>query len=511
MPRPADLPTDFDCPYKHRCPHLEGLSTHGIFRAYQDSRIREHEHWLTRESMSGEILDLERTVREQAAQIDQLQAENRRLHQRGFKARTKPADKKTSNPPVKDAGPTDQRQPRGAPKGHPPWNRKEPEVIDLTRQAEAPCSCPHCQSPTDPTNTGLTAFVQEDIVLQPKTVVTRYVHPTAWCPTCRRQVIQPLEGELPFAPIGPRAKAAALYLRHEMKLPYRKIQEAMSALFGLDFVPSSTLGFELRARQNADPFYEDLIQKLRHASLIHADETHWRQDGENHFVWYAGNQDLALFHIDAHRSAEAAQVLLGARLEALLVTDAYASYNAITVTARQSCLAHLLRRAKELIAEMELMKQPEAASLQLCRRLKKLFQLACRKSIPPGKKARQKLTDRFLRVLDRICEKPVTHPKAETFRKRFLPTAREHREVFAFIESDGPPTNNHAERALRPLVIFRKICLGTRSDVGSENLSVFASLTQTAKLQNTPLLETFESLLTGSPAQVQDLVFNDSA
>ena len=220
---------------------------------------------------------------------------------------------------------------------------------------------------------------------------------------------------------------------------------------------------------------------------------------------------MSLFHIDAHRSAEAAQVLLGSSLDGLLVTDAYASYNSITVTARQSCLAHLLRKAKELVQEMELLKQPEAASLRLCRRLKKLFQLACRKTIPPGKRARQELRDRFLRVLDRICEKPVVHPKAETFRKRFLPTAREHGEVFAIIQTDGPPTNNHAERALRPLVIFRKVCLGTRSATGSENLSVLGSLTQTAKLQNAPLVNTFQSLLTGSPAQTQDLIFNDSS
>ena len=84
-------------------------------------------------------------------------------------------------------------------------------------------------------------------------------------------------------------------------------------------------------------------------------------------------------------------------------------------------------------------------------------------------------------------------------------------EVFSFIECDGPPTNNHAERALRPLVIFRKICLGTRSDVGSENISVFASLTQTAKLQNASPVDLFDALLTGTPAQAQDLIFNNSS
>ena len=63
----------------------------------------------------------------------------------------------------------------------------------------------------------------------------------------------------------------------------------MSDLFGLDFVVASSLGFEKRARSHAQPIYDDLIQKMRHSDLGHADETYRREDGENVFVWYAGN------------------------------------------------------------------------------------------------------------------------------------------------------------------------------------------------------------------------------
>ncbi len=101
-------------------------------------------------------------------------------------------------------------------------------------------------------------------------------------------------------------------------------------------------------------------------------------------------------------------------------------------------------------------------------------------------------------------------PKAETLRKRLVPGAREYDEVFSFIEYNGPPTNNHAERALRPLVIFRKVCMGTRSRKGSGNIAVFTSLTQTAKLQKIPILDLLEQLLVGSPAQAQDVLFSNS-
>ena len=113
-------------------------------------------------------------------------------------------------------------------------------------------------------------------------------------------------------------------------------------------------------------------------------------------------------------------------------------------------------------------------------------------------------------MLDSICSKPLEYVKAETLRKRLIPGAREYNEVFAFIDFGGPPTNNHAERALRPLVIFRKISMGTRSPTGSQNIGVFASLTQTAKLQDTPVIELLNALLTGTLAQAQTALFPDS-
>jgi hypothetical protein len=279
----------------------------------------------------------------------------------------------------------------------------------------------------------------------------------------------------------------------------------------LDFVPASVPGFEQRARGNADPLYQELIRKLRAADLVHADETHWREDGRNHFLWYAGNRDVALFHLDAQRSAAAAKVLLGKRLDALLVTDAYAAYNAIEVRARQSCLAHLLRKAAEIRQELELMDAPDPRSLRLCARLIALFTRACAAAIPPGRKARTRLKERYLRLLERICRQPVAAAKAETLRKRLVPGAREYHEAFAFIEHHGPPTNNHAERALRPLVIFRKVCQGTRNAKGSENISIFSSLTQTAQLQGAAPLDLFAALFTNSPASAHRVLFDDSS
>ena len=524
MGRHREPPEGFSCAWRDRCPHLEGLAATWMLAEHQRTVVREDEHWKIRDAMQGELDALEELVRKQAAEIDRLTAENKHLHQSRFKARIK----KESNPPggdhkasnkntedtfvEKQSGSSKGPRKRGAPTGHAPWTRQAPDHIDRTIRVAAPCTCPHCSKATDQERTSTTSYTQEDIVLRPDTIVTEWVHGTAWCPGCRRQVSTKLKGELPFAPIGPAAKATALYLRHETKLPYRKIQKLMEDLFGLHFAPASCLGFEKRALGNAVPLYDDLIQKMRHSDLVHADETHWREDGENAFVWYAGNQDVAVYRIDSHRTTEAAKLLLGEKINGLLVTDAYVAYNAINADGRQSCLAHLLRKAKEIGEVLSSMKAPDVASVRFCRQLTRLLSLACRIKVPKKKQARARLEARLLSLLDRVCgTEKLTHEKAETHRKRLIPGAREYKEVFAFVRFGGPPTNNHAERAIRPLVIFRKVCLGSRSKSGSENVAIFSSLAQTAKQQESKVIDLFQSLYQETVAESHDRLFADTS
>ena len=509
MGRWKSAPDGFVCPYRDNCPHLEGLSAFWMFQEYQRSKVREHQHWQVREEMADEIATLQRVNSEQEQEIERLKAENKRLHQSRFKPVNSRQSRSDKNGNTAYGAAATEEKPRGAPKGHPPWGRKVPERIDRHVHVEAPLICPHCQSATDATNGGQSSYIQEDIVLVPETVVTSYVHDTAFCPGCQRQVIHPLDGELPFAPIGPNAKATALYLRHSLKVPYRKISGAMSTLFGIDFVPASTLGFEKRAGINARAIHQDLMEKIRVADLIHADETHWREDGKPAWLWYAGNESLSVFRIDAHRSTEAAKSLLGDALEGLLVTDAYAAYNGIDCAGgRQSCLAHLLRKSKEVGEELALINKADAPSVRFCQAIGSLFKEACAIVVPKQIKARKKLTAKFRKKLASICRKPLAFDKAETLRKRLIPASREYSQLFAFIEHDGPPTNNHAERALRPLVIFRKVCMGTRSATGSENISVFGSLTQTTALQGAKIIDMFRALFRSSPSHAQDVIFS---
>lgn len=146
-------------------------------------------------------------------------------------------------------------------------------------------ACPHCQHEHLEMIDDYHIQIQEDIVLQPRTVVTKYIHQQSYCPTCRREVFKTAEGELRNCDIGPITKAVSVYLRHEVKLSHRDVEKVFTGLFGMPFVPASSLAFSQKVAESGLSLYEDLRSKVRASNIIHGDETHWRIDGKNAQLW----------------------------------------------------------------------------------------------------------------------------------------------------------------------------------------------------------------------------------
>jgi len=400
--------------------------------------------------------------------------------------------------------------------GHPGWSRPQPDHIDRTVEVPAPMVCPHCQSANLTPMEERLEHLQEDIVIQPQTLVTCYRHGQAFCARCHQPVVQAGPGELLNAPIGPVAKSVAIYLRYRMGLPYRKTAELFREVFGLKFVPASALGFDRKAAARGAPIYEDLRQKIRASEVVHADETSWRNDGLGHFVWFAGNEHLAFFHIDRHRSAEVAQTIFGEDFDGTLVRDRYAAYNGIGRD-WQACLAHIITKAKEIGREQALLPESErdAATGPFCDRVMNLASRLClvgqqlKSGAIPWKKAAP-MEKRFSRELALLCKPPLPFKPAETLRAYLA--GPQQKFLFTFLRRKGvPPTNNHAEQSLRHLVIFRKICFGTRSDSGLKTHSILPSLVQTARRQGVLPREFLQTLLTADTAVAQAALYNNSS
>ncbi len=516
--RYQQAPWDFNCDYRHCCPHLQGLSTKWVFDEYQRSYDENLQHWKVRDIQQEDLQKALCYIGELEKENEQLKAKLKALHQRQFKSNKNKKPKQQSSENSSNDKSAAKKK-RGAPKGHPGWHRRKPDHIDKTIIVPAPEVCPHCACSDLAPVEELKDHLQEDIIFQPHTQVINFRHHQAGCPRCRRNVIQAAEGELLNCHIGPTTKAAAVYLRYALNIPYRKVKQLFDVFFGMPFVPASAMNFDRSATEKGQPLYEDLKQKVRAAAYAHADETHWREDGIGHYLWYAGNRQLAFYHINRHRSSQVAQSILGDDFGGVLHADGYAAYNAVNAKNRQTCLVHLIRRAKEIKEEILLRKPKyqDKRSIQFCNRIVALLKKACE----IGQKFNnpdccQNKADVFehqlYRALNSICATTLTDDKAEVLRKRLLNPKKEYHRLFTFLRyPEVQPSNNQAEQSLRNMVIFRKICFGTRSVDGSQSHSVLPSLLITAKRQGKHPLAFFQTLFTSDTPNAQAALYNDSS
>ena len=505
-------PYDFECPRKDACPHLDWLSTTWVLEEYRRGDDTYQEHLQIIDRFDASLKDRDERLRILERENAELKAKLKMLHQRQFK----PNKKKGAHcRPTQDNLSTNRKK-RGAPVGHSPWVRPKPKRIDQTVFVPAPTTCPFCRNKDLSPSKELREHLQEDIVLAPRTVVTCYQHGQAFCSRCNRPVVQAGQGEILNAPIGPVAKSVAIYLRYRIGIPYRKTTELFRDLFGLNFVPAAAVGFDRKASSCGAPIHEDLREKIRTSDVAHADETSWRNDGVGHQAWFAGNEKLAFFHIDRHRSAEVAKGIFGEHFEGILVRDRYAAYNGIG-SQWQSCLAHIITKAKEIKGEQDLLGQDEksAAADRFCDQVVAFFKEACHtgRELKTGTiswESAKAIEKQLVNRLAGICKNPIVFKPAETLRAYLA--GPEQKYLFTFLRHPGvPPTNNLAEQSIRHLVIFRKICFGTRSDNGLKTHSILLSLVQTARRQRVHPRQFLQTLLTADTPTAQAALYNNSS
>lgn len=515
MGRYPKAPWDFKCLYQHSCPYMDGHSTTWAHLQIEEAHRLNHNYWRLSDQYREEVNSLHKTIDHLEQENAQLKAQLKAFHQRQFKANRKPKNNKNTNATDKNNS-----RPRGAPKAHQYWSRKKPDTVDRTINVNAPKRCPHCQcnhlEPSDEVH----EHAQEDIVLQPKTFVTHYKHQTAYCPKCRRSVFKDGPGELRNSEIGPVTKATAVYLRYGLRITYRQVQKLFGDLFNMSFSPATAMAFDRTATQKGLPLYEDLKAKIRQAQQIYADETYWRQDGQNGHVWYAGNKDVAVFHIAMSRASSEAIELLGERFEGSLVTDGYAAYWATNPKNHQTCLAHLIRQAREILQEQHLLPidQQDFHVQRFCRATQELFQKACkiaqlRNTGQRNQRQTQAMQKHFKNAIGIITAGgKLNHQKAENLRQRIKNPERDFHRLFTFLKEPGlAATNNHAEQTLRTPVIFRKLCFGTRTEAGSLSHSVLPSLLVTATRQGNHPLQFFQTLFTQDTAMAQATLYHNSS
>ena len=277
------------------------------------------------------------------------------------------------------------------------------------------------------------------------------------------------------------------------RLPLRQITRLFEQLPGLKISPGAIVKQIRRVGRWLAKQYHRLKLSIRAAGVVHGDETGWRTNGNNGYLWTLTTPDHTLYHVDRSRSAKVIAQLLGQAFGhdgQTLVSDFYSVYDQFDAP-QQKCLTHLLRELRDTIA-----KRPELARHAFFRRCKRLVQDMLRLKKRRGKlKAAQyaRRVQRVERRLEELGQAQWDDADADRLGGRL----RKYRtKLTTFLhkkEVDG--TNNAAERALRPAVVMRKITGGSRSEQGAQAWAILASVMRTAEQQGKDVLQSIKSLL----------------
>jgi hypothetical protein len=289
------------------------------------------------------------------------------------------------------------------------------------------------------------------------------------------EIIEP-NVKLPNGTYGPNLKSIVVMVR-ALNLSCAKIALLLQELGAPSFSATTVKDICAESATKLQPQREKFLKTLRKAPHLHADETSMRQDGKNGYVWGFFSKVIGIFEATLSRGRTVPQQLLADYL-GVLVSDGYVVYDVFPV--RQRCWVHLLREFKEYKDHDEITVQYTRLQL-LYEQLKNLP-----RPTPDAQQAQVKAT--FIDII--TCLKTI-----KGARKLTVLLENGGDEWFTALKyEDVPFDNNHAERGLRPLVLWRKTIGCYRNQKGIDWINNTLSVLYTWKLQEQNIYQNLRTL-----------------
>jgi transposase len=426
---------------------------------------------LSREELIARIEEQGRLIAELTAEVERLKGSQNR-----------PAAPFSKNQPKADP-----KRPGRRPGQGPFLRRTEPvQPPTVTVEAEVPSCCPACGGPLEAE--GLEVATTIDLPASPQPVVTAYRVPHCRCQKCGKRVRGTAPGLAPDQTgatahrVGPGVMAAAHALHYGTGIPVRKVPAVLQELTGISITQSALTQDALRrAAGQVQTQYEQLRQGVAEAPVIHTDDTGWRVGGQPAFLMGLDTDQATVYQIrDQHRNEEVREVI-GDGYGGVLVSDRGKSYEAdeLAEVRQQKCLSHLLRNIGAVVESKQGRARQFGIELQVL--LKEGLDLW---------HARDDLTPEEFRRRAWELDQVLTYQlRNRTLRdpdnQRLLDgigLQQDRGRVLTFLHVPGvEPTNNRAERILRPAVIARKVSHCSKNQRGADAFAAFVSIIQTAR------------------------------
>jgi transposase len=439
--------------------------------------------------------------------FDSLQQQNGELLVRTRQTSRNSSRPPSSDPPSAPARPRRPASPRkqGAQPGHKQHKRIMLPVEEVDEVIEhRPTECPTCHAELAPDLPDVAEPQRQQVWEIPdiRPHVAEHRYHQVDCPCCHTPVQAERPAEVPSGSFGPGVVALVGLLHGRYRLSVREIVALLLDVFHLPISPGSVIELcRLLSAALAEPYAESQAA-VTQAEHNNVDETGWKQAGQRRWLWVAVSVASTVFLVASQRSAQVLKALLGDAFQGIVTSDRFKAYLALAVERRQVCWAHL-KRNWQAFSERD---GPVGAWGQRALALiEDMFKVWYR--FREGELERTGLQQEMQPVqtkLRQLLEEGHSLPldKAQAFCRDLLALWP---ALWTYLTVEGvEPTNNAAERALRPAVVWRKGCFGTQSDDGNlfvaRILTVVTTCRQQKRLVLPFLTDAVRAHLVGLPA-----------
>ena len=387
-----------------------------------------------------------------------------------------PPSKSKNKPPKKESSGK-----LGAPKGHPKWERKEPEPTGSVEYVED--ACPDCNAKLG--KPFKTERVLEEEIPEPQPVeVIEHLINHYKCPNCKKHITA--RNNAPSQRFGKNVLTHVTLLKFDDRLPLRKTVSSLERHYGLALTNVEVLKITNRVANKLVIPYKLFIMKIRKAKVVYVDETEIKVDGVTYHLWTFVTEAEAVFAIRKSRGNDVLKEILGEDYKGVVCCDGWTAYTTYSSNL-QRCWAHLLREAKDLAKKYTGFIGFYEAVNGIFKKIKKL------REKPFSLKTREKWKE----ILELEMMQVAGQMSAYREFRKFAEKVKNGMEywftclIHLFVE----PTNNNAERALRELIVQRKIIGGLRREKGARIMETITSVIATVKKREMPLFGTIKSYL----------------
>lgn len=410
----------------------------------------------------------------------------------------------SSDPPTAPRRPQAPREQSGRTRGGQPGHKAHHRALALPERVDHvvdhwPAACGGCAASLSPVSSRVDAeYVPHQVTEVPPVrahVTEHRLHRLA-CPVCGTTTRASLPPEVPRGAFGPRLQGTVAVLTGRYRLSRREVTDVCETL--LD-VPIALGSVDKLCQVTADALAGPVAAAtalLPQMRVGNADETPWRQAGKRGWLWTVVTPAVTVFQVAKSRSSAIIKGLLGEDFTGVLVSDRYSAYSWLPIASRQVCWAHLRRDFQALVDRGGVATPIGTRALTLTRDLFHTWHQFRDGTMDRAglEQVLAPVQDGFESLLDDGQRSP--DPKVASLCRaldRLWPA------LWTFVDEAGvEPTNNAAERALRPAVLWRKGSFGTQSESGARFVERLLTVIATCKQHGRSVLDYLVAVCTAT-------------